>query len=280
MSSGGGSITANDLTVTTTGASSAPIATDRGGGTITVTGGSYSSSGSGSPAVYSTGAIIVTGATLAATGSEAVVIEGSNSVTLDDTTASGSKLRGVMLYQSFSGDASGSSSSYAQTGGSLSQKEGPLFYVTNATGTIVLSGVKLTASSGTLLQASADKWGTSGSNGGAANLTAESQELVGDVVTDAISSVTLTLHKSSTLAGAVNNANTATSVSVSLDASSTWTVTADSYLTTLSDDAGISGSTINNIIGNGHTVHYVASANTGFNGKTYQLSGGGQLAPI
>lgn len=55
----------------------------------------------------------------------------------------------------------------------------------------------------------------------------------------------------------------------------------DSSLTTLSDAAGISGSTITNIVGNGHTVTYQSSlsGNSSLGGKTYTLSGGGQLVP-
>ncbi len=55
--------------------------------------------------------------------------------------------------------------------------------------------------------------------------------------------------------------------------------TADSYLTTLADSGGISGATVTNITGNGHTVYYDASANPSLNGQTYTLSGGGYLKP-
>ena len=54
MTTGGGTTYAYDLTVTTSGRSSAPIRTDRGGGTVYVDGGSYTSNGLGSPAIYST----------------------------------------------------------------------------------------------------------------------------------------------------------------------------------------------------------------------------------
>jgi hypothetical protein len=74
--------------------------------------------------------------------------------------------------------------------------------------------------------------------------------------------------------------NTAKAVNLSLDASSTWTVTADSYLTCLSDADGISGSNISNINGNGHTVHYDPSACAALNGQMYTLNGSGALKPI
>jgi hypothetical protein len=55
-------------------------------------------------------------------------------------------------------------------------------------------------------------------------------------------------------------------------------VTADSYLTTLTG-AAISGTSIANITGNGHTVYYDSSANSSLGGQTYSLAGGGQLKP-
>jgi len=57
-------------------------------------------------------------------------------------------------------------------------------------------------------------------------------------------------------------------------------VTANSHLTALTG-AVISGSTITNVKGNGHTVTYNAgaSANSYLGGKTYTLAGGGTLSP-
>jgi hypothetical protein len=88
------------------------------------------------------------------------------------------------------------------------------------------------------------------------------------------------LQNGSSLTGAIDSANTAKSVVLTLDSTSTWTVTADFYLTGLSG-AAISGSTITNVVGNGHTVYYdaTASANTGLGGQTYTLSGWGTLTP-
>jgi hypothetical protein len=75
---GGGILAAANVIATTSGSSASVIATDRGGGTITVSGGVYTSGGSNSADVYSTGTISCTDATLTATGEEAVVVEGAN----------------------------------------------------------------------------------------------------------------------------------------------------------------------------------------------------------
>ena len=50
-------------------------------------------------------------------------------------------------------------------------------------------------------------------------------------------------------------------------------------LSGLTDTAGISGSKVTNIVGNGHNVYYDSAANSGLGGKTYALVNGGQLIP-
>ena len=57
---------------------------DRGGGLVYVDGGTYTSNGLGSPAIYSTAEIHVSGATLVSNLSEGVCIEGKNSIELTD----------------------------------------------------------------------------------------------------------------------------------------------------------------------------------------------------
>jgi hypothetical protein len=285
MATNGGSITLTNVKISTSGAHSAPIATDRGSGTVTVTGGTMTTSGQDSPGVYSTGDIRVIGAVITATGSEAAVIEGANLIDLTNVTLSSSfeNKWGVMIFQSMSGDAEGTEGSFTMTGGSLSltATSGPLFFVTNSTGIINLRGVAITAASGLLVEAKAtERWGISGSNGGAVILTAEEQVLTGDLVADSLSSLSVTLQNNSSLTGAINSENTAKSANLTLDASSTWIVTGDSYLTCLTISGGVSGDAITNLIGNGHTVYYDASACPELGGQTYTLGNGGFLKPL
>lgn len=279
-----GSVMLTDVDIVTSGAHAAPIATDRGGGTITVSGGTLSTAGQDSPCLYSTDVLTFTGSTCTASGSEAAVIEGANSITLTDTalTTSVENKWGVMIYQSFSGDAQGSKGTFSMTGGTLSltASGGPLFYVTNSTGIITLKGVNLTAASGILLEAAAnDRWGQSGANGGTALLTADGQTLTGNLIADPISSITVTLKNGSVLTGAFNADHSAKAANLTLDASSSWNVTADSHLTCLADSGGISGDTVTNITGNGRTVFYDKAACADLGGKTYSLVNGGYLTP-
>lgn len=273
-----GVLNLNNVNITTSGdGASGAIATDRGGGTINVTGGVVTTNGTKSPGIYSTGDITVTNGTFTANKSEAVTIEGKNSVKLTDCTLASKKSYGVFIYQSFSGDAEVGSGTFTMEGGSLTASEGPMFYSTNTTGVINLKGASLSAASGILLQAKADQWGTTGSNGSTLTLNADSQNLSGSVVLDNISSATLNLKNSSSLTSNINADNTAKSVAVALDSTSTWNVTGDSYVTSITDE----NTDLSNIVDNGHTIYYSVSNsnNSWLNGKTITLKDGGKLIP-
>jgi hypothetical protein len=271
-----GILVLSNVNITTAGANGAAIATDRGGGTIDVSGGTVFTSEADSPGIYSTGTITAVGTIIASTGAEAAVIEGFNSINLTDVTLSGEKKWGVMIYQSMSGDASVGTGIYTMTGGSLTAAVGPAFYVTNTEAIITLKGgAQVTSDSGILLSAAAGNWGQSGSNGGSVTFTANNETLSGDMITDSISSITATLENHTTLIGYIDFA------ALTLDSTSIWNVTADSVLTSFIDVDGISGTNITNIYGNGHTVYYDAglAANSALGGLTYSLINGGELTP-
>lgn len=149
---GGGKLYAWDLNVETDGESAAAIRSDRGGGTMVVDGGTYTSNGVGSPAVYCTADIAVKDATLTANGSEAVCIEGLNSLHLFncDLTGNMSDLSQndstwtVILYQSMSGDSEVGNSTFHMDGGTLTSKNGGVFYTTNTESDITLKDVDIT----------------------------------------------------------------------------------------------------------------------------------------
>jgi len=272
-----GTIICTDVDITTAGnGAAAAISTDRGGGTITFTRGSAATSGTRSPGIYSTGSITVSDAKIKATGSEAFVIEGKNSVTLTNTTLSGARECGVMLYQSFSGDAGIGTSVLTMTGGSLTAAEGPMFFVTNTAAVVELKGdAKLSAASGVFVKAAAGRWGNTGSNGGRLTFKADGETLVGDITCDDISTVSVALQNKTTLKGTINAQGVAKVMALALDATSVWEVTGTSYLTSLIDQ----DITLANIHDNSHTIYYdsKADASQWLGGKTYPLSGGGKL---
>jgi hypothetical protein len=285
MCSGGGTITVTNDTASTTGASSSTIATDRGSGTITITGGKYTASGSNSAAVYSTGIITITDATLIASGAEALVIEGSNKIVLNNCTTKTSYNKwGSLLYQSMSGDADGVDGYLTFNGGTFTYTgtKGGMFYNTNSTAHYYLNGVTLVNSCDTLVRCIKGSWGgSSASSGGITRLTCSGQTMSGLIHVDANSSNYDTLKSSSKFTGAINNSNTGKLVSLCMDASSTWTLTKNSYLTIIINSAGISGTTVTNITGNGYNVYYNSSnsSNSYLGAKTYTLVNGGYLLP-
>ena len=249
MTTGGGTMNANNLTIETSGNSSAAIRSDRGGGTVNVSGGYYTTSGKGSPVIYSTADITVSDATLASTTSEGVVIEGKNSVTLNNVSLTADNnahnsdksdvYKAVMIYQSMSGDAAQGKSSFAMNGGSLVNKNGDVFFVNNTATDITLNGATITnEGDGLFLRAQAAGWGSEGSNGGLVNLTATNQKINGDMLVDSVSVLNLYLKSSSAFTGAINSDGAQGEVYVEIESGSTWTLTADSYISSLTCEAG------------------------------------------
>ena len=274
MTTGGGITYAYDLTVETSGRSSAAIRTDRGGGEVYVEGGSYTSNGLGSPAIYSTAEITVSDAELVSTLSEGVCIEGKNSITLNDCdlTANNTRCNGnaafldtIMIYQSMSGDADSGTSSFTMNGGSLTSKSGHMFHVTNTNAVITLNGVDLINedSENILLSVCDDGWS------GAANkavLNASAQTLNGTILVGDNAELTLNLENGSAftgmISGEIKNASGETvseetgTVNVTLDSTSTWTLTGDTYVTSFEGDAS-------NVIADGYTLYVNGTALAG-----------------
>ena len=244
MTTGGGTMNASNLTIETSGNSSAAIRSDRGGGTVNVDGGCYSTSGTGSPVIYSTADITVSNAELVSTASEGVVVEGKNSVTLNNVslTADNNKknsdkstvYNAVMIYQSMSGDASQGLSSFAMNGGSLVNKNGDVFFVNNTATEITLDNASITnEGDGVFLRAAAAGWGSEGSNGGQVTLNAANQKIDGDMIVDSVSKLNLYLKGNSAFTGAINSDGAQGEVYVELESGSTWTLTGDSYISSL-----------------------------------------------
>lgn len=245
MTTGGGTMNATNLNVHTTGRSSAAIRSDRGGGTVNVTGGSYVTDGKGSPAIYSTADITVSDAYLESTTSQGVVVEGKNSVTLNNVelvannTAKNSDksdtFQAVMIYQSMSGDADEGLASFAMTNGSILNKNGDIFFVNNTVANIDLENVTITNedTSGVFLRAEAAGWGSEGSNGGQVTMNLKNQTATGDMLVDSISTLNLYLKNNSSYTGAINSTNSGGQIYVEIEDGSTWTLTEDSYITSL-----------------------------------------------
>lgn len=234
-----GTVNGKNLTITTEGAHSATLATDRGEGTITAEAAKLTTSGEGSPVIYSTGNIIVNNVNGIANNSEIGVVEGKNSITLTNSNVTGYKDNGFMLYQSFSGDAeSGIARLKAENNTLTTHATGAFLYVNNTTAEVDLSNNAISMpNTSTLVKAAADsRWGKTGENGGHLTLRTSNQELSGNILADSISTIALDMTNGSSLVGAVNTDNTAKEVTVKLSKDSNWILTGDSYVKSLNNE--------------------------------------------
>jgi hypothetical protein len=269
MTTGGGTTIASNLTITTEGISSAAIRSDRGGGVVTVDKGTYTTTGQGSPAIYSTADITVTNATLISKKSEGIVIEGKNKVKIENTTLtdSNTQLNGksttyknIFLYQSMSGDAASGTAEFTAKNSTITTNNGDTIYVTNTTASINLENNTITNNDtdGNFLRVQKDSWGNDGSNGGEVTLVMTNQKVTGNIVIDSISTLDMTMQSNSYYEGTINKDNSAKSISLTLDENSSIKLTGDSYITSLNN----SDSNNSNIDFNGYRLYV--------NGKEYK----------
>ena len=247
MTTGGGIMNATNLEITTNGTSSAAIRSDRGGGTVNVDSGTYTTNGKGSPSIYSTADITVKNAKLISNVSEGIVIEGKNSVSIDNveltdnnTTLNGQSTtyKNIFIYQSMSGDAAVGNASFTAKNSTITTNKGDTLYVTNTTATINLTNNKIINNdkSGNFLRIQKDSWGSNGSNGGNVTLNLDSQEAIGNIVVDSISSLTMSLKNGSYIEGAINSDNTAKNIVLNIDKDSKIKLTGDMYVSELNND--------------------------------------------
>ena len=249
-----GKITASNVIINTDGQSCAALATDRGEGQVHVSNSEINTgvsrdSGRGSPLIYSTGNITLDNSKGTAYVSQIACIEGKNSIELSNSDLTGYAegnrkdgdeyvdLGGIFIYQSMSGDADVGTSLFTAKNSKLSiasdssvYKEAPMFHVTNTACVIDLENTELSFGSGTFLQiAGQNQWGTTGSNGGVAELNTDNEKIDGNIIVDSISSLNWTM-KNTEFKGAINSTGNTT---VNVAEGSTWTLTGDSLLSSL-----------------------------------------------
>ena len=89
-------------------------------------------------------------------------------------------------------------------------------------------------------------WGTAGANGAQVTFTADDQTLEGDIKVDSISTLNMTLSGNSTFTGTINideNEEGGEAVSdnavVTIEEGSTWTLTGDCTITSLTNNGTI-----------------------------------------
>ncbi len=202
------------VNISTQGAHCAALATDRGGGTVTVgTPGTsdvstLNTQGDGSPCIYSTGDITAYNATGTAQSAQTMVVEGKNRITIDDCSFTGNSPEhgGIMLYQSTSGDADEGTSVLSMTRSTIKNlSNSPMFLVTNTHSIVNMDNCTLLDSKGNEFTSEYPlvtcrncntqqrSWGREGSNGGQIEMNVTNQTLAGTLLAnESESSITIT----------------------------------------------------------------------------------------
>lgn len=262
----------NNVNISTEGGSCATLATDRGEGTVIAKNSVLSTKGAGSPVIYSTGDISIENTKGTATGAQMAVIEGKNTAKVTNSTlsCSGKGNRnnadncGIMIYQSMSGDAGEGTGTFTSKNSTLEitsdssyYTSAPFFFVTNTKAVINLEQNTLKYGSGVLLKVAAtSQWGKTGSNGGEVTFNMTKQEAKGNIEVDNISTLEMNLKQGSKLETTINSANTAKSITLNIDSTSTLTLTGDCYVTSLTDE----DTSYSNINFNGYKLYVNGTA--------------------
>lgn len=243
LASKGGTIYADNITVTTKEFKSSAVATDFGDGTIKVTNSTIKISGEKSAGVYATGDIEVYNSSIESEQGEGAVIDGNGIITLTDVDVISNGRRAVMIYYTGPNMGETNKGRFTMNNGSVTAKGNEGFYVMNTSTEINLENVEMNLISGIFLKASVDEYGELGqegniveSEGGEAIVNCVNQIINGNILVDNQSTVELNLTKKSEYTGEINNANTGRKVIIKLDSNSKLTLTADSYITKLENE--------------------------------------------
>ncbi len=254
----GGIINASNVNITTRSETSSTVATDRGGGTITVKGGTITAKGSKSSVIYSTGTISVDGITGLSEKGPMATVEGGNTVIIENSQmTSNAEARGILLHQSNSGDAEGTQPVCTVSNSTLTttNSNAPLCFATNVTGTLTLTDVTLNVASGMLMSVEYYKRGENSTGHLVLNTTQDSWTYTGNVDADNVNNVDVTIGDNVIWNGAVDTDNNAQSSTVTVENCATWNLTSDTYLSTL-----VNNGTINR---NGYTLIYDSMSGNG-----------------
>jgi hypothetical protein len=257
----GATINAYNCTVTTLKATSSTIATDRGGGTVYVKGGTYTANGEKCAIIYSTGNMTVkniTGYSNNTSQGDIADIEGDNSITIDSChlTCSGTS-RGVMLYQSGSGDATGYNPTLKISHSllTLTSSEAPFCEVSTAVNAyLTLDADTIVCPSNVLAYVHTNSnWNNT--NTKYLNLTLKDGTYTGALNADATGKIYVNIASDAVWQGAMDNASTAKADTVVVNG--TWIMDANSNVDVLIINKG------GKVYTNGYTLNASLTTNNG-----------------
>lgn len=247
QTAGGAGIYAKGATVITAGDSAAVIRACSGGNGVQVDGGTYTSGGYDSPVIYATGILAARNADFTANNSQAVVMEGASHVSLDncsvtgsmsDTQTEGEPCTVAILNSDTLPD--GQQAQFSMSGGSLTARNGTVFYLQDSDCTIELKNVEISIQDSDVLLRAVNE---DESHTAAISLIAEKQSLAGNILLDGTSALQLELKDNSHYTGAVQRISQTAehpgTVTVSVAQGSTWSLTDNCVVDTLYNDGTI-----------------------------------------
>jgi len=214
-----GTLTMSNASINTSGNFSRGVVLDSGA-TASLMGGEVTSNGTGSSALFvtgPTGAATVTGTSLTSSAGVGATSNAGGAIALNGTRINAAS-SAVAITDTV---GSGNLATVSVNGGTLNAQAGNAIDVNGARANIDISnGAQLTASTGTLLNFS---------NGAQANVNVDNTQLVGNLIADASSTGVVNLRRGTSLTGFIDP------VSLNIDNTSSWNVTASSLLDNLSN---------------------------------------------
>lgn len=251
------------------------------GSSITLTKGKIAAEGISSRGLIASngGTITINEVCIRSKMDSALVIDTGGTITLDKSSLFSENGSAVKIYDSTMTQEI--KSEISMNGGEIISSEEPLFIIENTNAEIYLKDVELSGNTGVFLKVTTgnnDSEKIVGNDIRNVILNADNQVLLGDIILDENNSIDLSLTNKSKLIGAINHENKKARMDLAIEPSSSWEVTADSYLKKV-DIQGVTGDKIKNIIGNGYNVFYDKVMNDDLDGKVYKLAKGGELRP-
>ena len=229
----GGKVTAENCEFTSRGFISSTVATDTGGGDIILNRCAVRNLGHNGASLYSTGNITATECICIAPECEGLIIVGNNTIDLTDCYVLSGEGQGVKIFT-----REGAGGYFNMRNGLLSVCEGPVVYACGNHGHVLLQNVKIANLPGQEPQIS--------------KLVVDmvQQYLQGNSGCDNLHALEVNLHDGSRYIGAINNDRKGNHVKVTLDATSVWELSGDSFVDELENEDA-SGA---NIITNGYLL--------------------------
>ena len=283
---GNGTIHGKNLQVYSGGKRSSSFSGDSPGGYIYVEDSIAHSAGIGSATFYALGLIDAKNVVSLSENGPVVFSDGAQTATLVNCDCTAGLLGGVAMFSSAI-RRSGAVLNLTDTKFTTLGKTMPGLWFGNLIADVYLNNAELNTNSGILVVANysqitqdfdyyADYDDNNSLKPAEVTIAITESDLKGDLVAYNGSYIGWSLSKYSTWTGTAYSGYKEATFDVSLDSTSTWTMTADTTVQNFTDSL----SSLENIYSHGHTLHYNSTVSTWLKGKSVRLPGGGYARPI